>query len=91
MNRISKGFTVIELMIIVAILACGVAILMPFFAGSSNNSISYGVNGVVETRCVEGFKVMITNRGRYGSGIQQMIDQDGHAIPCTKPKPENNQ
>ena len=86
----TRGFTLIELMIVIAIMAILAAIIIPAAMGihgtaSSSgvpNSASWGWNGVVETRCIEGYKVLISNAGRYGTGMTQMLDQNGHAIPC---------
>ena len=47
-------------------------------------SSSWGINGVVESRCIEGYKYIVGDSGhRYGGNtVTQVLDKDGHGVPC---------
>ena len=72
-----RGFTLIELMFVI-IMLCILVVIMLGGAGLSTQNISYGVNGVMETRCVDGYKVLV---GQSGHPIQ-MLDHHGNGIAC---------
>lgn len=79
-----KGFTLIELMIvIVMILIVGIIVAGAVNGHNAGNDVSFGYNGIVETRCIDGYKVLVSDGGRYGgTRLEQLRDQDGKAIPC---------
>lgn len=76
----NKGFTLIELMIVLVMIFIGALIFAMVIGGvtNKNSSISFGATGIVETRCVDGVKVMIGPRG----WVQQIVDDQGRAIKC---------
>lgn len=80
-----KGFTLIELMIVIAFILILGTIVCAAVSSHNNSDVSFGFNGVVETRCIEGYKVLVSDGGRYGgTRLEQIKDQDGKAIPCAK-------
>ena len=66
-----KSFAPIKLMIAIAIVVMVLTVL-----GASN--ISYGINGVTETRCINGMKFVV---GQSGS-VQQILGPNGGGVPC---------
>lgn len=67
-------FTVIELLIgglIVAVLAAA-------FASQTGQTLSFGVNGITETRCIDGMCFVV---GRDGQA-RQVFDDFGKGVRC---------
>jgi prepilin-type N-terminal cleavage/methylation domain-containing protein len=84
MTMKQKGFTLIELMIVLAILGIVIAVAAPVILGHTPGSnASYGVNGLVESRCVDGLKFIVDNRGH----ATQVMDTLGHGVPCSETNP----
>ena len=76
------GFTLIELIIVIAILGIVGAIAVPFIAGVplNNGRISYGINGITESRCIDGYKFVVGENGQ----ARQIMDELGHGVRCEK-------
>lgn len=84
----SRGFTLIELMITVAIIGIVLAFVLPFLAamaadrqagGSANASnLSWGVNGFIETRCINGYLFTVSPN----AGARQVLDEFGKGARC---------
>jgi prepilin-type N-terminal cleavage/methylation domain-containing protein len=81
-----RGFTLIEMMIAVVI---GLTVLL-MIAGAisghgsgSSNSISWGINGMTESRCIEGYKFIVGQEGQ----ARQILDEFGKGVRCY-PNPE---
>lgn len=71
-----KGFTLIELMIVLAI----IGILVSAVAGhiqKPNPNLSTGAMGTVETRCISGYKYVVTS-----AGAQQVLSEVGKGVSC---------
>jgi prepilin-type N-terminal cleavage/methylation domain-containing protein len=78
-----RGFTLIEFMVFIVIGAVLVAIAMPVMFGQSslsNQSVSWGINGVTESRCIEGYKFVIGEHGHP----RQILDEFGKGVRCEK-------
>jgi prepilin-type N-terminal cleavage/methylation domain-containing protein len=74
-----RGFTLIELMITFAIIAILIMVALPAIIGSSSKSnISIGVNGMTESRCIEGYKFIIDQKGNS----RQILDEFGKGVKC---------
>ncbi len=74
-----RGFTLIEMMVAVVI---GLTVLLMIVGAvggvSSGNNISWGVNGMMETRCVEGYKFIVDQNGN----TRQILDEFGKGARC---------
>lgn len=78
-----RGFTLIELMVVLAVLGIVVAVAMPVLMGSTGqtNNVSWGVNGMTESRCIEGYKFVIDQKGNS----RQILDEFGKGVKCENP------
>ncbi len=79
-----RGFTLIEMMIAVVI---GLTVLL-MIAGavgstSGNSNISYGINGMTESRCIEGYKFILDSKGN----TRQILDEFGKGVRCDLVEP----
>ncbi len=74
-----RGITLIETMVILCIVLILAAIAFPAFMGrNSDTKISWGVNGITEIRCIDGYKFVIGDGGQ----ARQVIDEFGKGARC---------
>ena len=77
-----RGFTLIETGLAIIF---GLTIIM-FIVGvangvNGNSNISYGVNGMTESRCIEGYKFILDTKGN----TRQILDEFGKGVRCENP------
>lgn len=76
-----RGFTLIELAISIIF---GLTILMFVFGflgavnSGGNSNISFGINGMTESRCIEGYKFIVGQEGQ----VRQILDEFGKGVRC---------
>jgi prepilin-type N-terminal cleavage/methylation domain-containing protein len=76
-----KGFTLIEVMIVICILGVLAAITLPVMFGASipnQSAVSFGINGMTEVRCIDGYKFVIGE----GGNARQVMDELGRGVKC---------
>ena len=78
-----RGFTLIEMMVGIVVGAIIILIAMPVLFGSSqsNGNIIWGVNGMTESRCIEGYRFVIDQKG----SARQILDEFGKGVKCENP------
>lgn len=78
-----RGFTLIELMTAIVIISIFIMIAIPAIVGTSqgNNNISFGINGMTESRCIEGYKFIVGQEGQ----ARQILDEFGKGVRCENP------
>ena len=74
-----RGFTLIELMIGIVLLGILATVIMNVAGyASGNSSVSFGINGMTESRCIEGYKFIINQDGH----TKQILDEFGKGVRC---------
>ncbi len=77
-----RGFTLIELMVFVTIGLVVLIMIAGAVGGSSGgNTISYGINGMTESRCIEGYRFIVGQEGQ----ARQILDEFGKGVRCENP------
>lgn len=78
--KTQQGFTVIELMICIVIVLIICTISFNIYNGSRNGfgNVSVGINGMTESRCIDGYKFILGHRGN----AQQVIGANGGGVQC---------
>ncbi len=74
-----RGFTLIELIVgVMIVMVIGSIVLGAISALSGNSNISIGINGMTESRCIEGYKFVIGEQGQP----RQILDEFGKGVRC---------
>ena len=77
-----RGFTLIEMMIVFVMIGIIVTVVAGAIGASQGNSnISYGINGMTESRCIEGYKFILDTKGNS----RQILDEFGKGVRCENP------
>ena len=72
----NNGFTLVELLIAITVIV--LIALYAFSTTNNGNSVSIGITGITETRCINGYKFTVGNKGI----ATQIIDENGKGIKC---------
>jgi prepilin-type N-terminal cleavage/methylation domain-containing protein len=75
-----RGVTLIEVIVGLVIASAIFLIALPVMMGRPLNSgsVSIGVNGLTESRCIENYKFIIGQDG----GVRQILDELGKGVRC---------
>ena len=74
-----RGMTLIEVLVIAAIIAILALVAVPAIVGhDATSNITFGINGTTESRCVEGYKFVLDNKGN----ARQILDEFGKGVRC---------
>ena len=75
-----RGFTIIEFLILLAVIGILAIIIIGSLAGTAaqGNNLSFGFNGITETRCINGYTFVV---GRDGNA-RQVLDEFGKGARC---------
>lgn len=74
-----RGFTLIEMLVAIVFLMCIVTFVMSAVNGFTGNGvISWGVNGMTEIRCIDGYKFVVGEHGQ----ARQILDEFGKGARC---------
>lgn len=78
-----KGFTMVEVFITVTIVGVLIGFgVMVFSVGKTmldgNANVSLGINGLTESRCIEGYKFILDQDGRS----RQILNEFGKGVAC---------
>jgi len=81
-----RGFTLIELMIVIVMIVIIGMVIMGFVgagtsAMSGHSNITWGINGMTESRCIEGYKFIVGQEGQ----ARQILDELGKGVKCENP------
>ena len=77
-----RGMTLIEIMVCIVFASVIILIAIPVITGASigGGNISYGINGMTESRCIEGYKFVIDQKGNS----RQILDEFGKGVRCNQ-------
>ena len=74
-----RGFTLIELMVVIIfILTLGMIVFGAVTGTRQGNTLSWGVNGMTEMRCIDGYRFVVGEHGQ----ARQVLDEFGKGAKC---------
>lgn len=74
-----RGFTLIEFMIVVVMIGIVCMTVASIVMGTAvGSSVSWGINGITEMRCIDGYKFTVSERGH----VRQVMDEFGKGVKC---------
>lgn len=74
-----RGFTLIELMVTIVFALVLITFVMNVANGSKEGgTISFGINGMTEMRCIDGYKFIVGQEGQ----ARQVMDEFGKGVKC---------
>lgn len=77
-----RGFTLIEMMVAVVFIMCiGMFVINAVNGVNNAGNISFGINGMTESRCIEGYKFIVGQEGQ----ARQILDEFGKGVRCENP------
>lgn len=83
MNKQRGYFTMIEIMICIGIVAIlGTVGFNVYHGVRGDSTVNYGINGMTESRCIDGYKFIVGERGF----VQQVIGANGGGVQCNNMK-----
>jgi prepilin-type N-terminal cleavage/methylation domain-containing protein len=82
-----RGFTLIELIVVIVMIGIvGITVANIVMGTAVGSSISWGINGMTESRCIEGYKFIITQ-----DSTRQILDEFGKGVRCSQELQINGQ
>jgi prepilin-type N-terminal cleavage/methylation domain-containing protein len=74
-----RGFTLIELMIVIVVILTVIMAVANVINGTgAGNTVSWGINGITESRCIDGYKFVVGEHGQ----ARQVMDELGRGVKC---------
>lgn len=77
MNK-REGVTLIEVMMCIVIFGLVIVIIAGSGASLTNHSVSFGINGLTEVRCINGFQFVVGDKGN----ARQVMNEFGKGARC---------
>lgn len=80
--NISRRISLIQLLVFAIIGVVFFTIIGSIATGqASGGNITYGINGIMESRCVEGYRFVVDQNGNS----RQILDEFGKGVRCENP------
>ena len=78
-----SGMTLIEMLVGFVFVAVIFLIAAPIMFGGapSNGNVTWGINGTTESRCIEGYRFVLDQKGN----ARQILDEFGKGVKCENP------
>lgn len=82
MKSAQQGFTIVEFLILLAFVGIVATAVIGVLAGTQTqgNNLSFGFNGITETRCINGYTFVVGADGN----ARQVLDEFGKGARCNQ-------